>query len=133
MSTNDLGHHCPDCTEAPPAHDKINTLIERLGCATISITHGTPVPYSYTVGLTERGQPELYVQGTTDPTVAASILYFVAANYPEPGDYLDGRRVSVGDHHARLDHMDDTSLLAVAVDRYGKDRVRAMKLVQEHT
>lgn len=86
-------------------------------------------PYAYTVGLHERGLPELLVAGLP-PQPTARILntvaeYLVDGGQPVPGEWIsiiDGPQLAV----VEVEHPD--AHLNVAVAFYGR-KVRALQLV----
>lgn len=101
--------------------------IETVGWAVTGVFDADP-PFAYTVGLTEKGRPELFMSGL-DINVMALILNDIAANEnPVIGDVLEGY---VGNGYKLAVVAADPKAAAVAVPRamYGRDKVRALQIV----
>ncbi len=115
----------PDATFADYVDEVLQPMIDRFGWA-IQAVGGSRVhaPFSYTVGLTRRGLPELVVTGKP-PAEAAAVLNGLARRLrhaPLPGELVDGRFEVV-----ELPHPE--AHLFVATGLYGEHAVRGRQLV----
>lgn len=108
--------------------DAIRETVVMHGWA-VQYVESDTTPYAYTIGLHERGLPELLVTGLApEPTVRVlnSVAgYLVDGGRPVPGEWIstpDGRMLAV----VQVEHPDVH--LNVAVAFYGSD-IRALQLV----
>jgi hypothetical protein len=121
----------PDATFADYVDDQVQPMIDRCGWAVQSVGGSRlHAPFSYTVGLTLRGLPELVITGK-DPKEAAGLLHTVATSVieqhvPQPGETMCvcdcGQLEVVGMPHPEAH-------LFVATGMYGETVVRALQLV----
>lgn len=120
----------PDATFADYVDELLQPRIERYGWA-VQAVGGSRIhaPFSYTVGLTAAGLPELVMTGRK-PLPAAEALNDVAARLlhaeaPAPGEHV------LGDEEwfevVEVPHPE--AHLFVATGLYGEHRVRALQLV----
>ncbi|MGH3632822.1 DUF4262 domain-containing protein [Mycobacterium sp.] len=108
--------------------DAIHELVVKHGWA-VQFVESDRAPYAYTVGLHERGLPELLVTGLA-PERAVRVLnsvaaYLVDGGRPVPGEWIsipNGPMLAV----VQVEHPD--AHMNVAVAFYGSD-VRALQLV----
>lgn len=108
--------------------EAIRETVDKHGWA-VQYVESDRTPYAYTIGLHERGLPELLVTGLA-PAPAARLLNSVAAylmdgGRPMPGDWIsipDGPTLAV----VQVEHPD--AHLNVAIAFYGSD-LRALQLV----
>ncbi|MFV2112921.1 DUF4262 domain-containing protein [Micromonospora sp. LOL_025] len=110
-------------------------IIETTGWA---VTHVLPtddatVPFAYTVGLTAHDYPELITAGLP-PEVAHSLLNDLARRvYDKAERFTHGQRISdlIAGYDAIVIGGPPTDELppAMAINRYGRDRIRLQQLV----
>jgi hypothetical protein len=108
--------------------EAIRELVEKHGWA-VQFVESDRTPYAYTVGLHERGLPELLVTGLP-PQSAARLLNSVAAYLLEGGRPVPGELISIAGGSAlevvQVQHPD--AHMNVAVAFYGTD-LQALQLV----
>ena len=108
--------------------EAIRETVQKHGWA-VQFVESDRAPYAYTVGLHERGLPELLVTGLS-PQPAARILDSVAEYLVDGGKPLPGERILVGGELlldvVQVQHPD--AHMNVAVAFYGAD-LRALQLV----
>jgi hypothetical protein len=120
----------PKATLADYADVVVQPMIDRFGWAVQSVERtGIHAPFSYTVGLTRRGLPELVITGR-GAAASARVLNAAARRLqqqelPRPGELLEvqGRGFEV----VELSHPE--AHLFVAIGLYGEDAVTALQLV----
>ncbi len=107
----------------------IRTTVDKHGWA-VQYVEDDRTPYAYTIGLHERGLPELLVTGLP-PQAAARILNSVAAYVIDGGRPVPGEWISMPDGSAlavvQVQHPDVHMNVAVAL--YGRRKLHALQLV----
>jgi hypothetical protein len=111
-------------------------LIDTVGWAVMNIvpTEDDPAsPFSYTVGLTAYGHPELLVAGL-DPAVGQTLLNYLARRvYDRAERFTHGQRIGdlLDGYDAVIVEGPATKALhpGAAFSRYGTDRVRLQQIV----
>jgi hypothetical protein len=121
----------PEATFADYVDELVQPMIDRCGWA-VQAVGGSRLhaPFSYTVGLTLRGLPELVVTGKT-PADAAGMLnavatYVIEQQVPQPGETIGGCDSGLFEV-VGLPHPE--AHLFVATGLYGEAVVQALQLV----
>lgn len=106
----------------------IHATVEKHGWA-VQFVESDHAPYAYTVGLHERGLPELLVTGT-QPQPAVRVLNSVAEYLVKGGRPVPGERILIGGELlldvVQVEHPDAHMNIAVAL--YGSE-LKALQLV----
>lgn len=121
----------PEATFASYVDELVQPMIDRCGWA-VQAVGGSRLhaPFSYTVGLTPRGLPELVITGRK-PEEAAHLLndvatYVTTQQVPRPGETVS----LCGEGHLEVVELPHPEAhLFVATGLYGEDVVQALQLV----
>ncbi|MFN6548182.1 DUF4262 domain-containing protein [Mycolicibacterium nivoides] len=104
--------------------EQLRRMIDHHGWAVIGVFPTTPTdgaPFSYTVGLTDRGLPELAVYGL-QPRAAGGVLNTVARHAIDGGELAPGQRITgllAGGLPLTVIEMTDTTDMTSVRELYG--------------